>query len=389
MAFTVAPVFAQTTIDLNNLPNYANQPRPPYITRDNTLPGNPITNRGATLGRVLFYDKKLSVNNTISCASCHQQSHGFSDSAVASVGVNGTTGRHAMRLVSIRFAQEGRMFWDERATSVENQATQPIRDHAEMGFSGENGDPSFADLVTKMQSIPYYPFLFREVFGDPAITEQRMQFALAQFSRSIQAFDTKYDAGRSQVANDGAPFPNFTQAENNGKALFLAPPQFNAQGVRVGGGAGCAGCHRPPEFDIDPNSRGNGIITAIGGGQDLTNTRSPSLRAMVRPDGTEMGPFMHDGSVVSLNAVIRHYNVIPNTVTAPAVRPTIDPRLLPGGNPQRLALTDTQIGEIEAFLRTLGGTNVYTDAKWSDPFDAAGNLTILQLNAAGTGWVIR
>lgn len=98
-----------TKIDLNNLQNYANQPIPAYITKNN-VGGNPISDKGATLGRVLFYDKKLSSNNTVSCATCHQQANAFSDVAVASQGVNGTTGRHAMRLINTRFANETNFF---------------------------------------------------------------------------------------------------------------------------------------------------------------------------------------------------------------------------------------------------------------------------------------
>lgn len=382
------PLAVFGTIDLENLPNYANQPVPPYIQRNNTPPDNPITDEGATLGRVLFYDKRLSVNDTISCASCHRQDHGFSDPAIASIGVNGMTGRHSMRLINTGFAVERRMFWDERATSVENQATQPIRDHAEMGFSGVDGAPDFDDLVAKMESIPYYPPLFSAVFGDEEITEDRMQRAIAQFVRSIQSFDSKYDEGRAQVPNDGAPFPNFTASENNGKNLFLPPPQFNAQGVRIGGGAGCAGCHRPPEFDIDPASLSNGLLRSIGGGTDRTNTRSPTLRDMVAPDGEFNGPFMHDGSFASLRTVILHYNTIPPGAASPANRPFVDPRLLPGGNPQQLQLTDQEIDDISAFLRTLSGSAVYTDERWSDPFDANGNLTIEGLPVLSTLWAI-
>src|SRR5215204_4924055 len=140
-------------LDLTALANYANQPVPAYITKSNTPANNAITDRGATLGRVLFYDKRLSKNNTIACGSCHQQSHAFGDSAAASTGVAGTTERHAMRLVNARFAAEVRFFWDERATSLENQTTQPIQNHVEMGFSGTSGDPGFGDLVVKLSVI--------------------------------------------------------------------------------------------------------------------------------------------------------------------------------------------------------------------------------------------
>ena len=128
-----------SSVDLENLANYANQAIPSYITKNNSQ-GNAITDKGATLGRVLFYDKNLSSNNSISCASCHKQEFAFSDSNVASTGVNGTTGRHSMRLINTKFASETKFFWDERALNLETQTTMPIKDHGEMGFSGENGD---------------------------------------------------------------------------------------------------------------------------------------------------------------------------------------------------------------------------------------------------------
>ncbi|MDZ4289601.1 MAG: cytochrome c peroxidase [Prosthecobacter sp.] len=357
-------------LDLTTLHDYANQTVPAYITRNNTPGNNAITNAGATLGRVLFYDKRLSRDDTISCASCHQQAHGFGDTATASTGVAGTTGRHGMRLINARFAQEVRFFWDERATSLENQTTQPIQNHVEMGFSGTLGDPAFADLVTKLSAIPEYRVLFAQTFGSAAITETLVQRAIAQFVRSIQSFDSRYDAGRTLAGADGPPFANFTPSENGGKQLFLAPPP---------GGAGCAGCHRPPEFDIDPNSRNNGVITSIGGGTDLTNTRSPSLRDLAGPDGLPNGGMMHDGSFTTLAQVMNHYNLIPGDNT------NLDPRLRrPGGAVQNLNLTVQQRNDLAAFMLTLTGSAVYSDEKWSNPFNAQGELALIILPPAAT-----
>ncbi len=359
-------------LDLTNLANYAAQTRPGYIVRDNTPGGagaNPITNLGATLGRVLFYDKRLSRDSTISCASCHQQAAAFGDTATASTGVAGTTGRHSMRLINSRFGQEVKFFWDERATSLENQTTRPIQDHVEMGFSGTEGDPAFADLVTRLTAIEEYRVLFAAVFGTSTITETRVQRSLAQFVRSIQSFDSKYDVGRA-TRNDNQAFTNFTTQENNGKALFLAAPG--------NGGAGCAGCHRPPEFDIDPNSLNNGVITGLSG-TDLTNTRSPSLRDLLNPAGGSNGAFMHDASLTNLAAVINHYNAIPGD------NANLDPRLRrPGGNVQNLGLNAQQRADLVAFLRTLTGSAVYTDPKWSTPFNASGQLSLIVLPTVST-----
>lgn len=352
------------SIDLDNLANYANQTIPAYITRDNTA-GNTITDKGATLGRVLFYDKNLSATNTISCSSCHQQANAFGDTNVASLGVNGTTTRHAMRLINARFAVENKFFWDERAATLEIQTTQPIRNHSEMGYSGTSGDEDFSNLVTKLSAIPYYKELFKFVFGTEDITENKIQLVLAQFVRSIQSFDSKYDTGRAQVAADNQPFPNFTNQENQGKQLFLAPPVFDAVGSRSGGGIGCAGCHAAPEFDIAPNSGNNGIIGTIAGtGIDITNTRAPSLRDIVKQDGTLNGPLMHTGIFTSLQTVIGHYG----TINLAPGNTNLDPKLRPNGFGQQLNLTAPEVNALMAFLKTLSGSNVYTDSRWSNPF---------------------
>lgn len=351
-------------IDLDNLANYANQTIPTYITKDNTA-GNPITDKGATLGRVLFYDTNLSSNNTISCSSCHIQANAFGDIAIASDGVNGTTTRHSMRLVNSRFSNENKFFWDERAASLEVQSTQPIQNHIEMGFSGTSGDGNIGTLIAKLQNIDYYKELFKYVYGSEVITENKIQLALAQFIRSIQSFDSKYDTGRALVANDNQAFANFTAQENQGKNLFLTPPVFNATGSRISGGVGCAACHAAPEFDIDPNTRNNGIIGVLNGtGIDITNTRAPSLRNLVKIDGTTNGAMMHTGNLATLQTVIGHYG----TINRAPGNTNLDPRLMPNGFGQQLNLTATEVNALIAFLKTLSGTNVYVDSKWSSPF---------------------
>lgn len=351
-------------IDLNKLFNYQNQNVPSYITKDNTS-GNSITDKGATLGRVLFYDKNLSANNTISCSSCHKQANAFGDDAVASIGINGTTTRHSMRLVNSRFSNENKFFWDERATSLENQTTQPIQNHIEMGFSGTNGDANLASLINKLQNIGYYKELFRFVYGSEEITETKIQLALAQFIRSIQSFDSKFDIGRASATNDKQNFNNFTAQENQGKDLFLTPPVFDATGNRISGGLGCAACHGAPEFDIDPNSRNNGIIGVLNAtGIDITNTKAPSLRDLLNQKGEPNGPMMHTGNLATLQNVIGHYG----TINIAPGNSNLDPRLRPNGFGQQLHLTATEVNALIAFIKTLTGTAVYTDPKWSSPF---------------------
>lgn len=377
-------------IDPYNLANYANQVIPSYITHDNSQ-DNPITDIGASLGRVLFYDTKLSTNDAVSCASCHRQANGFSDLAPLSQGVNGPTRRHSMRLINTRFSEEEKFRWDEGAANLEAQMTMPIRDFAEMGFSGENGVPSFSDLINTLSAIDYYQDLFTRAFGDNEITEQRMQLALAQFVRSIQSFDSKYDQGRAQVTRHEDDFPNFTASENAGKRLFTEAFEYETDTIqdegqipvdgggqiftvsrRISGGLNCATCHRPPEFDIDPQSLNNGFIREAAptgenprGGQDLTVTRSPTLRDLMNTNGQLNGGMFHTGLSTTLIGIPAHYEFrrfVPEN-------DNLDLRLLPNGLPQFLDITTTEQNQLFDFLRTLSGSNVYTNEKWSDPFN--------------------
>jgi cytochrome c peroxidase len=239
----------------------------------------------------------------------------------------------------------------------------PIGDHAEMGFSGENGAPDFDDLINRLEAIEYYPELFSRAFGTEVITEARIQNALAQFIRSIQSFDSKYDDGRAVVNNENQPFPNFTDQENLGKQLFMQPPNFDNQGVGIDGGFGCAGCHGAPEFSIDPNSRNNGVIGVFESNDaDITVTRSPTLRDVIGPNGQSNGALFHDASALTLLDVLAHYNDIETN------NPDLDNRLRPGNNPQQLVMTTDQMNAVVAFLETLTGEDVYSNEKWSNPF---------------------
>lgn len=351
-------------INPNNLANYANQSIPSYILIDNT-DGNPITDKGATLGRVLFYDKNLSSNNTISCASCHKQEFAFGDTAPLSQGVNGLTFRHSMRLVNNRFSQESKYFWDERASTLENQTTMPIKDHGEMGFSGENGDPDFSDLITKLSDIGYYKELFNFVYGSEEITEYKIQLALAQFIRSIQSFDSKFDIGKANAQYNTDPFFNYSPLENHGKNLFITEATFDINGERNGGGLSCTHCHHLPTFSIDATSKNNGVIGVSGNPTlvDLNNTKSPTLRDLFNNNGVINGPLMHTGSF-TLEEVFNHYS----TISYNPLNTNLDNRFFPTGTYLKMIMTRQERDAVTAFLKTLSGSNMYTDAKWSNPF---------------------
>src|SRR4051812_20515818 len=272
-----------------------------------------------------------------------------------------------MRLVNLRFRSEPTFFFDSRARTLESVVTQPIRSPIEFGFSGTNGDPDFAALIEKLSALPEYESLFKLAFGSPGIDELRIQKALSQFVRSIQSFDSKYDVGLA--ASHGYPFPNFTDSENRGKQLFLAASTSPNRG------ADCAACHHPDTFFNagSVTTGNNGVIGAIGGGTDLTVVNSPTLRDLVNPSGQLNGPLMHNGSFTSLAQVIDHYN-------APPANPKLAWNLLAWPSkqsPQVLNLTAEERLDLEAFLRTLGGQNLYTDPKWSNPFRPDGTITVI------------
>ena len=213
--------------DYLNLPtdpfNYSNPTLPAHMNAPNvagqinTPAGNAITDWGATLGRVLFYDKNLSINKTISCASCHKQASAFSDPVVKSTGFNGgLTGRNSMSLINAKYYPNGRFFWDQRAATLEAQTLIPVQDMVEMGMT-------LTELETRLKTLPYYPVLFSKAFGDENITSNRIALALSQFVRSIISYQSKYDAGRAAFPGPPPPpeqaFANFTAQENLGNDM--------------------------------------------------------------------------------------------------------------------------------------------------------------------------
>jgi cytochrome c peroxidase len=338
-------------------PNYASPTLPPSFAQnpipaqDNTPVGNPTTDTGAELGRVLFYDKRLSINQTISCSSCHQQAHGFSDPHPFSVGfAGGLTDRNSMGLAHARWYQRRSFFWDERAATLEIQVLQPIQNSVEMGMT-------LPALETRLNAEPYYTDLFNRVFGTPVVTSDRISRALAQFVRSIVSVQSKYDVGAA------SGFTNFTAEENQGRQIFNTPTQGN-----------CAACHGTDNFvpgggpannnGIENPSVDRGIGAITGLTTDDGKFKVPSLRN-IEPTA----PFMHDGRFNTLEQVVEFYN------SGVAAHPNLSPPLRnppgqgPPGSPRRLNLTVAQKAALVAFMKTLTDPNLATNPKYSDPFN--------------------
>lgn len=348
---------AATTIDPTNLANYASPNLPPYYDGqvaqlDNAPAANNVSDRLATLGRVLFYDRQLSFNRAIACASCHQQAAGFDDPSRFSQGFSGSafTSAHAMRLGNIRYWRPGTMFWDRRAASVELQASHPITNPIEMGFDASNG--GVTALVARLQAIGYYQELFTLAFGDSTVTEDRIQRSLANFERAMVSAGSRWDTAYTAVFSPDAPnrgldtpLPGFSAIEERGHQLFMA--------TRQNGGAGCAACHVPPTFALAANSQSNGL--------DAGETRifkSPSLK------NVGLSKFyMHDGRFSTLAAVIQFYD------SGIQAGPALDNRLIaPNGTPRRLNLSEADKAALEAFLLTLTDNQITSDPKFSNPF---------------------
>lgn len=353
VGLTPASVTSALTIDFTSVARYAAILPAHYdttVTRlDNTPAGESPNDRIATLGRVLFYDKRLSVNDTTSCATCHQQASGFSDPAQFSTGFSGgRTSAHATRLGNVRYYAPGTMFWNKRAASLEAQASDPITNAIEMGFSPSAG--GFSALITKMNGIAYYPDLFTFAFGSAQITEARVQQALAQFQRAMVSAESRWDSAYAQVfsasgdRNVNVDLPGFTAQENRGRALFMG---------NAGAGVTCSACHVPPTFALDANAGGIGLD-----GGETTVFKAPSLKNAARG-----GPYMHDGRFATLDQVMQHYN------SGIQPGPALDNRLRNGnGGVRRFDLSNADRAALVAFLRTLDDTNLMNDPRFSNPF---------------------
>ncbi|TNE89387.1 MAG: hypothetical protein EP330_11295 [Deltaproteobacteria bacterium] len=326
-------------------------PAPSVLDADNTQIDNPVTDEGARLGRVLFYDVDLSQNRTIACGSCHVQELGFSDDAALSTGFDGgATGRHSMSLANARFYAGGEFFWDQRAETLEDQVLMPLQDAVEMGMTLD-------EVVERVEEDERYAPLFANAFGDDEVSTDRISLALAQFVRSMVSTTSRYDVGRAQVATTLDDFPNFTADENAGKTLFYAPVG--------GGGVGCVACHGTDaqiaataiSNGLDAQTTDEGYGGVSGDNRDLGTFKVPSLRNVA-----ETGPYMHDGRFDTLAEVIEHYS------SGVQFHPTLPPFWIGmDGEVVQLDMSATQKSQLEAFLHTLTDDAMLEDPRWSDP----------------------
>jgi len=319
------------------------------LALDNTPVDNPITDGGAALGRALFYDKSLSRNRQVSCASCHKQETGFSDPDRFSRGFDGErTTRHSPGLSNAVYYEPGKFFWDERAETLEEQVLMPIVNEVEMGMT-------LPEVVERLQDSPMYDRLFTMAFGDAEVTTDRMAKAMAQFIRAMVSYDSKFDR-----AFDGNGEPQFetqlTEEEQLGLALFKGEASANGPGIN------CSFCHTSVSMSTKfiqniglPNL---GDDLGAGGGE----FKAPSLRNVEKRTF-----FMHDGRFSSLEEVIDHYSEGIQS----------DPNLSIGlidedGVPLAPNYSNAEKQALVAFLKTLTDDTFLSSRLFRDPFRRRG-----------------
>ncbi len=303
--------------------------------------GNTVNNDKATIGRVLFYDKALSLHNNVACASCHLQKNAFSDVVDFSDGFNGEkTLRNSMGINNLFEERNIGYFWDIRETKIESMVLKPVANHIEMGFEK-------AELLPeKINHLPYYKGLFKMAYGDETATKRRIEESLGHFLFSLVSNKSKFDIG---AANN---FSNFTQEEYSGKNLFISN--------------GCNTCHL-----VAPNTIPTGYYQQFPFGS-MANTGlkkkdndlgKEGLYKIPRLKNVALtAPYMHDGSIATLEEVIDHYS------TGIQDNPKLSTPLRTGSQPRKFNFTDTEKAKLVAFLKTMTDENLPTDPKFSSPF---------------------
>lgn len=330
------------------------------ISSESTIPlwdsqrGNRTTDAGAKLGRVLFYDKRVSITNSVSCSSCHQQSHGFSIPERFGTGaLSVPTQRSPMPLANVRYNIQDGWFSDMRARSLEELVLLPIQNPEELGSSMQL-------LESKLSATLFYPPLFEAAFGTPEITQNRIALAIAQFLRSLISYRTRFDQAFNPMTNDPPdPASVLTAQEMRGFEIY-----------DDGGRRRCNLCHelRGSANEWHANN-GLDVVPTDPGTLDPAFQRNGSLgvfRAAALRNVAVTGPYMHDGRFATLRDVINHYN------HGVQDSPHLDILLrdsLTTGLPKRLDLSEEDKDALEAFLRTMTDDAFLTDPKFSDPFN--------------------
>jgi cytochrome c peroxidase len=278
---------------------------------------NPFSEKKRALGEALFHDKRLSIDGSLACASCHERGKGFADGKVQGRGVPGRPlKRHTPTLWNLAWSSP--VFWDGRARSLEEQVAGPIESPDEMAMP-------LGVLLTRLAADPATARAFAEAFPEaPRVDAANLAKAIATYERTFVSPDTRFDRW---IAGDEHAL---TRGEIAGFALFTGKAQ-------------CVKCHSGFAFTdyafhdigLPGDDRGRGAVLRLEAAEHAFKT--PGLREIGRS-----APYMHDGSLATLDDVIRHY------VNGVVERPTLSKDLTRG-----LALSDAERADLIAFLGTL------------------------------------
>jgi cytochrome c peroxidase len=312
------------------LPLFAADPQdPPLGLKPVKIPkDNPMTEAKIELGKQLYFDKRLSKDNTVSCASCHDPDKGWSNDAPVATGIAGQKGGRSAPTI-INAAYHRFQFWDGRSPSLEDQALGPIQNPIEMGEKLEN-------VEKKLNAIPGYKKQFQEVFGND-VTSENIAKAIAAFERTILSGNApydKYEAGDKDALSESA---------ERGMKLFF-------------GKANCSACHTGSNFTdnafhnigvgMDKNEPDKGRVEISKLGGDTGSFKTPGLR-----DIAKSAPYMHDGSLATLEDVVEHYD------KGGIENPYLDEELFP------LELTEQEKQDLVTFLKEGLASENYPDVE--------------------------
>lgn len=288
---------------------------------------NPYTKEKAELGRLLYFDKRLSSDQTISCATCHNVPCGYSDCKNIAVGIKNRLGiRHSPTIINNAYAHI--FFWDGRAASLEEQCKGPLANTKEMSTI-QDAHEAHSQCAMRVKDIPGYKALFKQVFGHEEITIDDIAKAVATFERTILSGNSAYDR---YVAGDKNAM---TQEQIHGMQVFKK--------------VNCANCHGGFNFTderfqnigvgMDAPQPDLGRYLISHDKKDWGSFKTPTLREVEKS-----GPYMHDGSLKTLEEVIDYYDKggIPNKNLHPLLKP--------------LNLSQEDKDALVSFLRALNGT---------------------------------
>ena len=306
-----------------------------------TIPDdNPTTVEGIELGRRLFYERRLSGDNSLSCAGCHFQDNAFSDPDRFSTGIDGLQGsRNAMAIINLGWGNS--FFWDGRSASLEEQALMPVEDPIEM-------HESWTNAVAKLQADPEYVNLFERAFGSGLVTKEHAVKAIAQFERTLISANSRFDQWLA--------------------GAIVATPQeeegYNIFRTEVGDCFHCHGAFSTALQFGDGAFRNNGLdpVLTPGSGREAV-TGDPLDRAKFKTPTLRniefTAPYMHDGRFQTLEEVIEFYNM-GGHVTA-----TTDPNMKAAGVGRNW--TPEQKANLLAFLRMLSDPDFINNPDFSNP----------------------